>query len=179
MVSFRPLADPMKVSRRRLGVSAGDASLMAAGTRVLIFAFLRCAGFHSDVDVACVRASWKRRVVGVERPVGGTRVAAEMTLQPFGRLELPRLVLLLQVQRLLRQGIFPSGGCTVRKTCNLRRLFLEEIRGDTSIFCKLWRSFNRTIPFNADETMYPLKIGGEKIVGVLTRCRVGDRVIIS
>lgn len=68
---------------------------MAAGTHVV--PFLRCAGLHGDVDVAGVRASRKRRVVGVEGPVGGARIAAEVTLQPFGRFEFPRLVLLLEV----------------------------------------------------------------------------------
>lgn len=89
---------------------------MTAGAHVLIFPFLRRAGLHSDIDVARIGAGRNRRFVSIEGPMGGTRVTAKVAFQPLRRLEFPRFILLLQVQWLLRQSIFPSG---IRETCDL------------------------------------------------------------
>lgn len=121
LISLGPLADTVKVSRGRVRVTSagggGGASLTTAGV-VLIVPFLRRAGFHGDIDVTRVAGRYGR-VIGVVRSVRGARVAAEVALQPLGRLEFSRLVLLLEVQRLLRQRVLPCRGrVPVRETCN-------------------------------------------------------------
>jgi len=107
LVPFRPFADSVKISRRRVRVP--NTSLLAAGA--LVFPFLRRTRFHSDVDVAGVAG--RKRIVSIEGSVRGTRVTAEVAFEPLRCLEFSRFILFLQVQRLLRQGIFPSG---VRET---------------------------------------------------------------
>lgn len=76
---------------------------------VLVIPLLGRAGLHGDVDVTRVRARWNGGVVQrVNGSMGGARLAAEMALQPLGRFEFPRLVLLLEIQRFPRQHILTS-----------------------------------------------------------------------
>lgn len=106
LVSFRPLAYTVKVAGRRgRGVTAS--SLMPA--RVLIIPLLGRARLHGHVNVAGVgaRCNVGRLDVGADRSMGGTRLATEVALQPLGRLEFSRLVLLLEVQRFPRQHVLP------------------------------------------------------------------------
>lgn len=109
LTPFRPLGYPVKVARRRRRVPAGAAPLVPGRVRVgrvLVIPLLGRARLHGDVDVTRVRARWNGRVVQrVNGSMGGAGLAAEVALQPLGRLEFPRLVLLLEIQRFPRQHV--------------------------------------------------------------------------
>lgn len=109
MTPFRPLGYPVKVARWRRRVPAGAAPLVPGRVRVgrvLVIPLLGRARLHGDVDVTRVRARWNGRVVQrVNGSMGGAGLAAEVALQPLGRLEFPRLVLLLKIQRFPRQHV--------------------------------------------------------------------------
>jgi hypothetical protein len=81
VVSLGPLADAPEVAAGRARLPAG-APLLG-----------RARGLHRDVDVA--RAT--RGGLVVDRALGGAGLAAKVAFQPLGRLELARLVLLLQL----------------------------------------------------------------------------------
>lgn len=116
MISLGPLADPMEIARRRGRVSTSAPSLLPARIHILIIAILGSAGLHGDVDVTSIGVR-KRRLVSLDGAMRGTRFATEMALQPLGGFKLPRLIFLLQVQRLLRQHVLSTWEAVCGEAC--------------------------------------------------------------
>lgn len=106
---------------------------------VLVIPLLGRAGLHGDVDVTRVRARRNGGVVQrVNGSMGGARLAAEMALQPLGRFEFPRLVLLLEIQRFPRQHVLTS-----REILSWEAWESERIRISESLFIYLSKKKKR------------------------------------